>query len=108
MVLWPRPRAGRQRWVGHDLGAEYVVDPPHEVLAELDARCLNVLPYLLRPGGADDGRGDVRVLQRPGDGQLGQRQACLVGDRLELSYPGQDRLGEVVPDEVGSGRVVRP
>src|SRR6266568_7836457 len=65
MVLWPRPRAGRQRWVGHDLGAEYVVDPPHEVLAELHARCLDVLPYLLRPGGADDGRGDVRVLQRP-------------------------------------------
>src|SRR5438128_12175657 len=38
---------------------------------------------LLRSAGADDRRGDHRILQRPGDGHLDYRQAGLRGERAE-------------------------
>src|SRR5690606_19035930 len=41
--------------------AEHVVDALHHVGVELDARRLHVVAHLLRPAGADDRAGAVRV-----------------------------------------------
>ena len=61
-----------------------------QVGVERHAGGLDVLGDLLGPAGADDRRGDVGVLQHPGDRELGQAQPGLVGDRLQLLDPLED------------------
>ena len=43
----------------------------------------HILIDLFRPRGADNGRGHVGLAQHPGKGELGQREICLRGERLQ-------------------------
>src|SRR4051812_44875074 len=70
----PSDALGLGRVALHDV-AEDLVDPLQDVVVELHAGGLHVVVHLLGSGGADDRRGDVRVLQHPGDRQLRHRQA---------------------------------
>src|SRR5207244_482881 len=51
--------------------SEDVVDLLQRRLVERDARGGGIVDNLFGPRGADDGRGDVRLPQDPGQGQLG-------------------------------------
>src|SRR5512136_2536324 len=62
-------------------------DPIHfrELLgAELPLHRLDVLPDLLRRGGAGDHAGDLRAGGEPGEGELDQRMSARLGENLEL------------------------
>src|SRR6478609_8164409 len=86
--------------------AEDVVDLRHELGLELHAGGLDVLGDLLGTRGADQRGCDVRVLQHPGDGELGHRQAGLVGDRLEVLHSGQHVVVHEPLDHVGAALLV--
>src|ERR1044072_1447590 len=108
-MLWALRRAGRLGGIALDHRAEPGVDPLQYVGVELDPDRLDVVAHLLGAGGADDGAGDVRVLQDPGDRELRHGEAQVGGDRLELLYAGGDVVVHEAGDHVGAaGRVGRP
>src|SRR3954462_977335 len=74
--------------------AEHLVDALHDVVRQLHPGGLDVVVHLLRAGGADDRRGDVRVLQHPGEGELRHAQTEVVGDRSQVLHPGEDVVGQ--------------
>jgi hypothetical protein len=86
----------------HDLGRHLVQD----------GQGLDVLDDLLRAAGARDDRGDVRVGEAPGDGELALRDAELVGDGLEALDLGDVLLPRLVAvlaaHEVGEAILADP
>src|SRR5450830_1324816 len=78
------------------------VDRGQDIGTEDDAGRPDVGDHLFRPGRADQGRGDVRVLEHPSDRQLSCRQAELVSDGAQLLHACQDLVGHPAPDHVGA------
>lgn len=95
-------RAGRLRSIADDDLAQYLVDPGHQGVAQPDPGGLHVLPDLLRASGTDDGGRDVRVLQRPGDRELGHGEISLRRQRTELLDGGEHGLVQPPLDETSS------
>ena len=84
----------------------HLVDLLHQLVLQHHAGRLDVLGDLLGAAGADDRRGDVGVLQHPGDRELGEAQAGLVGERLQPLHPLEDVVAQPAADHVRAALVV--
>ncbi|KDN81325.1 hypothetical protein KCH_69570 [Kitasatospora cheerisanensis KCTC 2395] len=94
------------RRVEHGHGGEDLVHPGEQFRLQLHAGGLDVLGDLLGPGGADDRGRHVGVLQHPGDGQLGEREPRLVGERAQQLDALQHVVAQPAGDEVRAALVV--
>ena len=84
------------------------VDRRHDVGLEHHAGRFDVVVDLFGTRRADDGRRHVVVLQHPGHGELGHRQAEVVGDRLQVLHRRQRVVVEEALDEDAALVVGRP
>ncbi|OEI69201.1 hypothetical protein Cus16_1038 [Curtobacterium sp. ER1/6] len=84
-----------------------VVDRGERVGVERDARGLDVVRDLLGSRRPDDRGGHVRVLQRPRDRELCERQAGLVGDGLQALDGLEDLVAHEPLDHVRAALLVR-
>ncbi len=73
-------RSGRGRRLGDGRVAERLVDRVQRVLAQSDAGRLGVGLNLFRARGPGDGGGELGQAQHPGERQLAQGQAGLLGN----------------------------
>src|SRR5690625_1267834 len=107
--LWQPIRRGgfgHQCRVGGDGVTEHLVDAGQQLGRDAHAGRLAVLGHLLGPRRPDQRRGDVVVLQHPGDLQLCGGEPQFVGDRAQLLDPGQHVVGHEPFDEVRAALVV--
>src|SRR5699024_9770165 len=85
--------------VAPPLLAEDLVDTRHQLRGDLLPGSHHILGHLLRPGGTDQRRSHVGVLQYPGHRQLRHGQPELLGHRPQVLHPAQQLVAAEHPGD---------